>query len=460
MTTSLPDPPVRTWWRGDPVALAAALVLIAVAAVVGRELNAQGEPIVLPGPPLLAVWAPHIGWGTPLAVGCLLVGLRLQQGVASVGWRRLLLAGWMLNLAWMVSLTLVDGLGTGWIDVLLDPNEYLHDLPRITSPATFVATFTQFIAFSDTVDGSQVWTTHVSAHPPLATLVFWALEQVGLGGGFWAGALCIVVSSVASVALPVTLRALGADRAARRLVPFAALFPGAVWMAVSADGLFAGVAAGGLALASVGAVRRRLLVSFAGGLLLGAAVFLSYGVILFGLVVVAALVVTVARFGWRAVLWPWLVATAGVLVVAAVHLAYGFNWLTGLDQLHRRYYQGIASQRPFSYFVYANLAAWLMSCSPVLAIGVYRAGAVLARWRRTQWTQDRVVALVSLSGVLAAVVADLSALSKAETERIWLTFGVAAYAGLGLLRGRAAALGLVGCAVSALLMNHLFDTGW
>jgi hypothetical protein len=30
-----------------------------------------------------------------------------------------------------------------------------------------------------------------------------------------------------------------------------------------------------------------------------------------------------------------------------------------------------------------------------------------------------------LSGVLAALVADLSALSKAETERIWLTFGLA-----------------------------------
>ena len=460
MTTSLPDPPARTWWRGDPIALAAALVLITVAAVIGLDLNRLGRPIVLPGPPLLAVWAPHVGWGTPLAVGCLLVGLRLQRLAAALGWRRLLLTGWLLNLAWMVSLTLVDGLQTGWIDVLLDPNEYLHDLPRIAGPATFLATFTEFIAFSDTVDGSQVWTTHVSAHPPLATLVFWVLDRVGLGGGFWAGALCIAVSSVASVALPVTLRELGAEHAARRLVPFAALFPGAVWMAVSADGLFAGVAAGGLALACVGAVRGRLLVSFAGGLALGAAVFLSYGVILFGLIVVAALVVTVVRAGWRPMLLPWAMATAGVLIIAGVHLAYGFNWVTGLSQLRLRYYQGIASQRPFSYFVYANLAAWLMSCSPVLAIGIYRAAAVVARWRREPWSPDRVVALISLSGVLAAVVADLSALSKAETERIWLPFGVAAYAGLALLRGRAAALGLIGCAVSALLMNHLFDTGW
>ena len=39
------------------------------------------------------------------------------------------------------------------------------------------------------------------------------------------------------------------------------------------------------------------------------------------------------------------------------------------------------------------------------------------------------MALMALSGVLAALVADLSALSKAETERIWLTFGVVAVLG-------------------------------
>ncbi len=120
-----------------------------------------------------------------------------------------------------------------------------------------MSTFTGFIAFSDQVDGTQVWTTHVAGHPPLVTLVFWLLDRVGLGGGFWAGALCILVGSTVSVALPIILRELGAPAAARRLVPFMALFPGAVWMAVSADGLFAGVAISGLALTCLGAVRRR-----------------------------------------------------------------------------------------------------------------------------------------------------------------------------------------------------------
>ena len=226
--------------------------------MVGHQLNRAGRPIVLPSPPLLAYWDPHVGWGTPLAVGCVLAGLRLQRAAIQLPWRRLLLTGWLLNLAWMCSLTLIDGWRRGWADVLLDPNEYLHDLPRIDDSRTFLSTFTDYIAFGNGVDGTTVWTTHVAGHPPLATLVFWLLDRIGLGGGAWAGAACILAGSAVSVALPVVLRELGAGAAARRLVPFVALFPGAVWMAVSADGLFAGVAISGLALVCVGAVRHRL----------------------------------------------------------------------------------------------------------------------------------------------------------------------------------------------------------
>jgi hypothetical protein len=130
----LPDPPAPMWRRGDALALAVALALIAVAAAVGHEMNRRGLPIVLPRPPLLAFWHPHVGWGTPLAILSLVLGLRLQKVAAVLPWRRLLLAGWLLNLAWMCSLTLVDGLQRGWIDVLLDPNEYLHDLHRSLRP--------------------------------------------------------------------------------------------------------------------------------------------------------------------------------------------------------------------------------------------------------------------------------------------------------------------------------------
>jgi hypothetical protein len=456
----LPDSPAPMWGRGDGVALAVALALIAVAAVVGYEMNRRGLPIVLPRPPVLAFWHPHVGWGTPLAILSLLLGLRLQQVAAVLPWRRLLLAGWLLNLAWMCSLTLVDGLQRGWIDVLLDPNEYLHDINRISDPWTFLSSFTHFIAFGPGVDGDLVWTTHVAGHPPLATLIFWLLNRVGLNGGFWAGALCILVGSATSVAMPTTLRELGAEAAGRRTVPFVALFPGAVWMAVSADGLFAGVAVGGLALVCLGARRGRILASLAGGLLLGIAVFLSYGLVLFGLVVLFAMLLTVRQRGLRSVLVPWLIATGGFVAVAAAHLALGFNWVSGFVALRVRYYQGIASQRPFSYFVYADLAAWLVSCSPLLAVGAARSVAVLSKGHAGPWTQDRIVALLALSGVIAALIADFSAMSKAETERIWLSFGLIAYSGLALLRGRRATWALAMSAAWALLVNHLLNTGW
>ena len=456
----LPDSPTPMWTRGDGVALAVALALIAVAAVVGYEMNRRGLPIVLPRPPLVAFWHPHVGWGTPLAILSLLLGLQLQQVAAVLPWRRLLFAGWLLNLAWMCSLTLVDGLQRGWIDVLLDPNEYLHDLHRISDPWTFLSSFTHYVAFGPEIDGDLVWTTHVAGHPPLTTLIFWLLARIGLSGGFWAGALCILVASAASVALPVTLRELGAEAAGRRIVPFVALFPGAVWLAVSADGLFAGVAVSGLALVCLGAARGRILASLTGGLMLGIAVFLSYGLVLCGLVVFLAMLLTVRQRGLRSVLVPWLTATLGFVAVAAVHLALGFNWVTGLLALRVRYYQGIAGQRPFSYFVYADLAAWLVSCSPLLAVGAARSVAVLSKGHAGPWTQDRIVGLLALSGVLAALVADLSAMSKAETERIWLSFGLIAYSGLALLRGRRATCALAMSAAWALLVNHLLNTGW
>ena len=168
---------------------------------------------------------------------------------------------------------------------------------------------------------------------------------------------------------------------------------------------------------------------------------MSYGLVLFGLVVLVPLVLTVRRRGWRRRAGPWLVALAGAVTDRRrPRRGLGFNWLTGLGQLRIRYYQGIAAQRPFSYFVYANLAAWLISCSPLLAVGIARSIGVLRRGRHAA-SPDQVVAWLALSGVLAAVIADLSALSKAETERIWLAFGAIAYSGLALLTRPARHLG-------------------
>ena len=188
------------------------------------------------------------------------------------------------SIAWTASLALVDGWQRGWAGRLATSDEYLHDLPRIGGVGAFLAGFSDHIL--DFQPGS--WTTHVSSHPPGATLVFLLLDRVGLGGGGWAGALPIVVGSTAGIAVCVAVAALGAPLAARTIVPFAVFFPGAVWIGVSADGLFAGVAAWGVALTVLGGRRGRSgrrggwPIAGAGGVLLGIACYLSYGLVLVG----------------------------------------------------------------------------------------------------------------------------------------------------------------------------------
>jgi hypothetical protein len=66
---------------------------------------------------------------------------------------------------------------------------------------------------------------------------------------------------------------------------------------------------------------------------------------------------------------------------------------------------------------------------------------------------------VLVSGALLALLAaDLSGMSKAETERIWLPFALWLLPSAALLtRPRA---WLTAQAVLALLLNHLLRTGW
>ena len=126
------------------------------------------------------------------------------------------------------------------------------------------------------------------------------LDRLGLGGGYAAGLVVTGLAASTAVAVLVTLRVLGAEPAARRAAPFLVLGPAAIWQCVSADGMFAAVAAWGIAALAVAATRRRLASSLGwsvvAGLLLGSCVMLSYGLPLLGLLALAVLVV--AR-SWR-----------------------------------------------------------------------------------------------------------------------------------------------------------------
>ena len=190
---------------------------------------------------------------------------------------------------------------------------------------------------------------------------------------------------------------------ARRCCPFLVLAPAAVWVATSMDALFLGVAAWGVALMIVatgrcGALGYRRAV--AGGIVFGAALMLSYGVALLGLLVVY---VGVLRGGIR----PVLIGCAAAAAVVGAFAIVGFWWPDGLGAATERYRAGISAARPGGYFFVANLAAIAVVLGPAVV------AALFAGW-------DRRLSPLVVPALVAIVLADMSGLSKGEVERIWL----------------------------------------
>ena len=432
----------------DLAAAAAGVLLVVAAAVVGRALLAGGADLLLPFPPLLAQWLPHAGPGTPVAVAVAALVVAWGPAVAAtVRWGRLLAAAWAAASVWTLALALVDGWQRGVVERLSSGEEYLHDVPQVDDVRAMLATFTDHIL----TDRPVHWTTHVGAHPPGVLLFYVVLDRVGLGGGGPSGVVTVLVGASACVAVAVALRALGAEDVARRALPFGVLLPGAVWVGVSADGMFAGVLAWGVALLAVGATRRGasgVTAALAGGVLLGATLYLSYGLVL-GLLVPAAVVA--ATRAWRAA----ALAVAGAALVAAAFTAAGFWWPTGFAHVRVIYAASIAASRPYSYFVWANPAAVSFAVGPAVYAGVRRA---VVSGRAVPRALPRAAALLALAALAAVVVADLTGLSKAEVERIWLPFAVWLVVPCALLpRPR---IWLAAQAGLALAVNHLLLTVW
>lgn len=435
----------RTRWGtvADLAVVAGAVALVVAAAVQGNRLKAAGVDLFLGFPPLLAGYAPHVGPGTPVAVAvAVLVVVRGPELAARLGWRPLLLLGYAASVTWTLSLALVDGWRRGVVGRLSSDQEYLWDVPRVTDIPLMLRTFSDFI-----LPAPDMWVTHVGAHPPGVFLFYVWLDRIGLGGGGPSGVVTVLVGASACVAVAVALRALGAETVARAALPFGVLFPGAVWVGVSADGLFAGVLAWGVALLAIGATRcgpRADAAAFAGGVLLGVCLYLSYGLVLGGLVPLAVLGATRR---WRAVGW----SAAGVFAVAGAFTLSGFWWFTGFERVQVIYALSIAQYRPYEYFVWANLAALAFALGPAVIAGMRRSvGAPRAL--------PGAVLLLVAAGAAAIVLADLSGLSKAEVERIWLPFGIWLVATCALLpRPRP---WLAAQAVLALGVNHLLFTIW
>ncbi|MGX1546284.1 hypothetical protein [Streptomyces adustus] len=466
-------------------ALAAALLVLA-AVLVGRHIQSAHHTLFVHWPPLFAEWDPHVGPGTPAAVA-LAAAVVAYGPVAAVRlrWRPLLATALGTALAWTWSLALVDGWQRGVAGRLTTRNEYLRVIDRFHDIPAALRGFDDHI-----LSGSPApWPAHIAGHPPGATLTFVLLDRIGLAGGGWAGAWCITVGATACVAVLVTVRLLADEDLARRAAPFLVLAPAAVWVGASADGYFTAVAAWAVALLALAATGHRPRVAaFGSGLLFGLTCYLSYGLALFALIGAGALVaagdllrpgvqgrsggqvrpVGQVRSGGGARYRPWLGALpfllVGLAVVPLVFTLAGFDWWEAYHLLIKRYYEGVGGTRPYGYWVWANLACTVLVVGLASAAGLNRAVTALVRRHRLRPGPDRAaaaearLAVLALAAVLALLLADLSGMSKAETERIWLPFALWILPSCALLPHPRA--WLTAQAVLALLLNHLLLTGW
>ena len=459
-TSGAPSTPTRPG-RAPSLGLAVALVLMAAGVLVPMAL--VWDVHVFYWPPLHADWDPRLGVGTvpALAVGALAAAYAIKVANAA-RWHHLLLAMYVAGLAWMLTLALVDG-PDGISEVLEHPYEYLETARIVTDVPAMLQEYVSRIPYAAEPNN---WQVHLAGHPPGAVLFFIGLVRIGLGGGLAAGLVVTLVAASTSIAVMNVLRTLGAEQAARRAAPFLVFTPAAIWMCVSADAVFGAFAAWGmvaLARASVAReARKSLLWSLVAGTVLGYVVMMSYGLPLLGLLAIAILIL---GGSFR----PLIPAALTALAVVLAFYAYGFSWWEAFPVLRERYWDGVASNRPPEYWMWGNLAALAFSAGPLMYAGLAHLGTGWVREARSGAAEDavdtsqrdiKVVRWLAGAGAAMVVVADLSQMSRAEVQRIWLPFVPWLLLSCALLPERWRRWGLVGQIVVALVVQHLLWSDW
>ncbi|HEY5172024.1 MAG TPA: hypothetical protein VIK54_09885 [Acidimicrobiia bacterium] len=388
--------------------------LILLSVVWGHILVSRGHALDIAAPPF---WSGYRFHPSARLVPVLIVAItfvRFGPDLArELRWRPMLAATAAASAVWAVALAFVDSLDG--VNAITDPvrlsrNDYLQTAQGIASMHTFLSHFVAQIAG---------YPQNTKGHPPGMVVIEWLLAKIGLTSAGWNAALVVGGGAVAGVAALVALREVAGEDRARAAAPFMVLVPAVIWWQ-TADAFFAGVSA--VAIAALVAAsgcrgRRATLLALAAGLGFGVTAFLSYGLVLLALIP-AGVCFTRRRLELLAV------AAIGALPVFLVFAGFGFSWISGFAATRHQYWTGVAIHRPYSYFLFADLALFAAATGPAVAVGLSR-------------LHDRRVWLL-VGGVLAVVaLADLSGMSKGEVERIWLPFvpwAVLATAGLSVDR--------------------------
>jgi len=310
-------------------------------------------------------------------------------------WKTLLGATAVTSWAWAAAMAYVDGPHALTDPLSIQRFDYLQTATKINSLHTYLSQF---------VDKIATYNQHTIGHPPAMVVIEWLMLRLGIASPGWNAILVVSGGALAGVAALIALREIAGEEMARQAAPFVAFVPAVLWWQ-TADAFYAGVSATAimlLVLASGRTGRHADAYALAGGFLFGLTLFLSYGL---APLVLLPTAVCIARRTAR----PLIVASIAIVPWFATFAAYGFSWFAGFAATRHEYWIGAASQRPYSYFLLADLAVLAAATGPAAAIAISR-----LRERRV-W--------LLVGGVLAVVaLADLSGMSKGEVERIWLPF--------------------------------------
>ncbi len=388
-------------------------------------------------PPFLGYLHARVSAGTVAAVLLAAAVAALGPRVArTASWRTVLLGGWLTSAALAVGFATTDGL-RALTAPLRGEHDYLVVVSRVAAdPGQFLRTF---------VAQAPDYPVHVRGHPPGFPLLLAGMDRLGLGGAWWATVLVVLVGTSTVVAVAVTVRALAGaagQEVVRRALPATVLAPWVLWVATSADAFFAGVLAWGVALLAVASTTRGRWWpwALAAGLVLGLCPFLSYGLLPMGAL---ALVVGACTHRWA----PTVVAGAVVLGSAAGWAVAGFWIVDGLVMTHGESTLGRAADRPYLYFLVADLVILGALVGPAGVGGAVGLGRLPA--------PVRALVLVALG---AALVGAASGVERGEVERIWVPLACwVLLAAASLVQRRA---WLVAQAATTVLLQVLLVSPW
>ena len=405
------------------------MAFVAATFVAGLVLDARGERLGTPRPPLAFDVDRAASWPwVALAIVVLAAAITAVPVLGAV--RPVPFALSTLGLALAIRLAVgaarfgPEGWDDPWNESFNAKNEYLPALPSLDALG---AGF-----FLDHLDALvSALPVHAAGHPPGLLLV---LHWLGLDRPGEAAALVILAGALAVPATYWIAREL-LDEERARIAGILSAFACATTLygVTSADVLYAALGAGAAALL--------LRAPTAGAALLAVASFFSYAVVAAG--------AWVALLGPRRFTVRVTAACAASLVAfyAALYVLTGFELWDVVPAVEEVYRESVARLRPYAFWLFGSPAAFLAFLG--LPITWYAARAL--------GEGDRAAAALAIVIVISAV----AGFTKAETERIWLMYvPLACVAAASVLPTRKLPLVLALLAVQSLAVELVFGTVW